>query len=217
MKSVVLFAVGSPLVVDAEETCARAGIRIAAAVRNVDGPAYVSDAVPLISIAELDGSLRAFPVVVALFTPAHRKSAYADALRAGFPGAATIVHPSSPVARTAELGRGVFVNAGCVISGACRIGDMVIVNRGASVGHHAQIGDYVSIGPGAILCGSVAVGRGAVIGAGAIIAPEISIGENAVIGAGSVVRKPIPAGHLAVGNPCRILKTDRPGYKGLAV
>src|SRR5262245_38180192 len=217
MRTVVLFAAGSPLVVDAEETCARAGIRIAAAVTNVEGPAYVSAAIPLVSIAEVDEALRAFPVVVALFTPGHRKSAYAHALRAGFPGSATIVHPVSPVAGSAELGHGVFVNAGCVISGACRIGAMVIVNRGDSVGHHARIGDYVSIGPGAVLCGSVVVERGAVIGAGAVIAPEISIGANAVIGAGSVVSKSVPAEHVAVGNPCRILKTDRPGYNGLTV
>ncbi len=45
------------------------------------------------------------------------------------------------------------------------------------------------------------------IGAGAIICPGVTIGENSVIGAGSVVTKDIPAHSVAVGNPCRVLRT----------
>lgn len=45
------------------------------------------------------------------------------------------------------------------------------------------------------------------IGAGAIILPGITIGKNSVIGAGSVVTKNIPANVVAVGNPCRVLRT----------
>lgn len=45
------------------------------------------------------------------------------------------------------------------------------------------------------------------IGAGSIICPGITIGENSVIGAGSVVTKDIPANSVAVGNPCRVLRT----------
>ncbi len=33
------------------------------------------------------------------------------------------------------------------------------------------------------------------------------IGDNTVIGAGSVVTKDIPAGIVAVGNPCKVLRT----------
>lgn len=41
----------------------------------------------------------------------------------------------------------------------------------------------------------------------AIILPGVTIGENSVIGAGSVVTKDIPANSLAVGNPCRVIRT----------
>ena len=37
MHEVVLYGVGSPIVVDIDESLARAGITIAAAVQNVDG------------------------------------------------------------------------------------------------------------------------------------------------------------------------------------
>ena len=45
------------------------------------------------------------------------------------------------------------------------------------------------------------------IGAGSTICPGVTIGENSVIGAGSVVTKDIPADSVAVGNPCRVLRT----------
>jgi hypothetical protein len=52
MRRIVLYGVGSPLVIDAEEACGRAGVEIVAGVRNVDGPVYVIDAVRVIAPAE---------------------------------------------------------------------------------------------------------------------------------------------------------------------
>lgn len=216
-RRVILYGVGSPFVIDAEESCARAGIEIVAGVRNVAGAVCVSDSVRVISRDEVSDAERAYAVLVALFTPGHRRAAYEDALRAGFSRAATVVDPTSVVARSAQVGDGVFINAGCVIAGACRLGDQVLINRSASIGHHAVIGDYASIGPGAVLAGCVTIGRGAVIGAGAVILPEVDIGENAVIAAGSVVRRSVPAGSLAEGHPAQVTKTGIGGYKGIAV
>jgi len=48
MRRIVLYSVGSPLVADAETSCARAGIAIVAGMRNVEAPAYVSEAVRVI-------------------------------------------------------------------------------------------------------------------------------------------------------------------------
>lgn len=45
------------------------------------------------------------------------------------------------------------------------------------------------------------------IGGGTVILPGVTIGKNAVIGAGSVVTKSIPENCVAVGNPCRVVKT----------
>lgn len=45
------------------------------------------------------------------------------------------------------------------------------------------------------------------IGGGVIILPGVTIGENSVIGAGSVVTKSIPTNSVAVGNPCKIIRT----------
>ena len=53
----------------------------------------------------------------------------------------------------------------------------------------------------------VHIGRNCWIGAGAILMPGVTIGDNTVIGAGSIVTKDIPANVVAVGNPCRVMRS----------
>lgn len=53
----------------------------------------------------------------------------------------------------------------------------------------------------------ISVGNNVWFGAGVIVCPGVSIGDNCVIGAGSVVTKDIPANCVAVGNPCRVIRT----------
>ena len=45
------------------------------------------------------------------------------------------------------------------------------------------------------------------IGANVCILLGVTIGNNAVIGAGSVVNKDIPSNSVAVGVPCKAIKT----------
>jgi len=45
------------------------------------------------------------------------------------------------------------------------------------------------------------------IGAGVIVLPGVTIGKNSVIGAGSIVTRDIPENVVAVGNPCRVLRS----------
>jgi maltose O-acetyltransferase len=53
----------------------------------------------------------------------------------------------------------------------------------------------------------VTIGDNVWISTGALILPGVTIGSNSVIGAGSVVTKDIPANSLAVGNPCKVIRT----------
>ena len=53
----------------------------------------------------------------------------------------------------------------------------------------------------------ITVGDNVWIGAGVSVLPGVTIGNNCVIGAGSVVTRDIPDNSLAVGNPCRVIKT----------
>lgn len=90
---------------------------------------------------------------------------------------------------------------------------------------HIYVGDYTLIGPNVTIAtaghpvdpelresgcqynASVKIGKNCWIGAGAVIVPGVTIGDNTVIGAGSIVTKDIPSGVVAVGNPCKVLRT----------
>ena len=53
----------------------------------------------------------------------------------------------------------------------------------------------------------ITIGSRCWLGGGVIVLPGVTIGDGTVIGAGSVVTRDIPAGCVAVGNPCRVLRT----------
>ncbi|WP_235069604.1 sugar O-acetyltransferase [Turicibacter sp. TJ11] len=90
---------------------------------------------------------------------------------------------------------------------------------------HIYVGNHVMFGPNVTLATAghpihpelrkkqaqfnapITIGSNVWIGAGAIILPGITIGDNTVIGAGSIVTKDIPANVIAVGNPCKVLRT----------
>jgi len=108
-----------------------------------------------------------------------------------------------------HLGSGVYSNS-----------NLTLVDDG-----HIYVGDRVMFGPNVTVATAnhpfeaelrrkglqynkdVYIGENAWIAAGVIIVPGVHIGKNTVIGAGSVVTKDIPDNVLAVGNPCRVIRT----------
>ena len=55
--------------------------------------------------------------------------------------------------------------------------------------------------------GAVTIEDNCWLGGGVTVCPNVTIGEGCVIGAGSVVARDIPPHSLAVGSPCRVLRT----------
>jgi acetyltransferase-like isoleucine patch superfamily enzyme len=194
---VTLFGIGSQIVVDVEESCARAGWPIAACIRNVLGPAYTAPDRAVID-AGPDTKL-AGPVLLPLFSPANRRRAWQDALARGARCFPALLDPTSILPQRIAIEDGVYVNAGCVLGAASRLGRFAFINRGTALGHHLDLGEFASIGPGVTIAGGVTVGADCLVGAGAVILPNIRIGAGAVIGAGTVVRHDVPAGARFVG------------------
>ena len=54
---------------------------------------------------------------------------------------------------------------------------------------------------------SISIGNDVWVGGNVSILPGVKIGNNCVIGAGSVVNRDIPDNSVAVGNPCRVIKS----------
>jgi acetyltransferase-like isoleucine patch superfamily enzyme len=53
----------------------------------------------------------------------------------------------------------------------------------------------------------IEIGDDVFIGYRSIILPGVKIGNGSIIGAGSIVNKSIPANSVAVGNPCKVIKS----------
>lgn len=118
----------------------------------------------------------------------------------------TLVDPSSNLAPSVALERGVQIEQSCIFASYSRVGFGATVKRGSNVGHHTVIEDYARLNPGVTLSGGCRVGRGATLGVGATVIDGIEIGAGAIIGAGSVVTKSIPENVVAYGNPCRVIR-----------
>jgi maltose O-acetyltransferase len=110
-----------------------------------------------------------------------------------------------------RLGRGVFLNFGCVVL------DVVEV----SIGDMTQIGPQVQIltadhprdpeprRQGLEFGRPIRIGRNVWIGGGAILLPGIVVGDDAIIGSGSVVTRDVAPGATVMGNPARAKQLPR--------
>lgn len=107
------------------------------------------------------------------------------------------------------LGDRFYANYGCVIL------DCNTVHIGNDVMCAPYVQIYTAYHPtdpqvrlaGRELAAPIRIGNNVWIGGGVIICPGVTIGDNTTIGAGSVVTKNIPADVVAVGNPCRVLRS----------
>jgi acetyltransferase-like isoleucine patch superfamily enzyme len=95
-------------------------------------------------------------------------------------------------------------------------------SNGIVIGNNVQIGPSVSIisanhDPSDydlhLPSPPVKIGDNVWIGANSVILPGVNIGSNVIIGAGSIVNKDIPSDCVAVGNPCRVIKS-KSAYTG---
>lgn len=206
MPGIILYAVGSPLVVDAEASLARAGLRLVAGVKNVESSSFLLDRAKLVDKTAVTESMRNLPFVVPLFTPENRRKAVEEAFSLGFKQPYSLIDPSVPPLHAVRCAPGLFINCGSAIGAACRFEEFVLINRGANVGHHSRLSRFVSIGPGAVLSGNVTINEGTMIGAGAVILPRVTIGANTIVGAGAVAVRDLPDNCVAVGNPARVLR-----------
>ena len=107
------------------------------------------------------------------------------------------------------------------------IGDDTFINFNTVILDCAPvtIGDRVQIGPGVQLIAAdhprepqprrdllelalpISIGSNVWLGAGVIVLPGVSVGEDSIVGAGSVVTRDIPSGVVAVGSPCRVVRS----------
>nr|WP_122012413.1 sugar O-acetyltransferase [Maliibacterium massiliense] len=107
------------------------------------------------------------------------------------------------------IGRQFYANYDCILVDVCAItiGDNVFFGPRVCVYTAAHPIDAAVRATQLEYGKPVTIGSDVWIGGNSVINPGVTIGDDVVIGAGSVVTRDIPAGVVAVGNPCRVLRT----------
>lgn len=108
-----------------------------------------------------------------------------------------------------EIGENFYSNVNCTILDGAQVtfGDNVFIapNCGFYTAGHPL--DVAQRNAGLEYARPITVGNNVWIGAQVCVLPGVTIGDNSVIGAGSVVTKSIPPNSVAIGNPCRVVRT----------
>lgn len=107
------------------------------------------------------------------------------------------------------VGDNCFINVNCKLmdSGLITIGNNVFIAPNVCIITEEHSMDVEQRLAGLEYTAPVIIGDNVWICAGVIILPGVTIGANSVIGAGSIVTKDIPQKSLAVGNPCKVIRT----------
>ncbi len=118
------------------------------------------------------------------------------------------IHASAIVSPDVQMGQGVYISMGTIVSTGTRIGNYGVIWSGSAMEHDNDIGEDVYIATGVITAGRVTINSHAFIGMGSVVA-KCTIGAYATIGAGSVVLEDVPDHTYAWGRPARAVK-DKP-------
>lgn len=141
------------------------------------------------------------------------KARLSDAVRGASAGFPKLVHPSAVISKRVELGDGVVITAGNILTTEIRIHDFAMLNLMCTVGHDCDVGRFVTVSPGVNVSGNVTIGEGCDIGTGAAIVQGVAIGEWTIVGAGAVIARDLPANCTAVGVPAKPIKVREPGWQ----
>jgi maltose O-acetyltransferase len=107
------------------------------------------------------------------------------------------------------IGNKFYANFDCVILDVCKV----------TIGDSVKFGPHVCIYTAAHPLDAktrkallefgkpITIGNNVWLGGNVVVLPGVTRGDNTVIGAGAIVTKDIPANVVAVGNPCRVVRT----------
>ena len=180
-----------------------------------DNPASagkVLNGYPILGGLDWLGSANPLPhIALGIGNPATKRK-LACSLRGRAAGFPALVHPNVVMSSRVELGEGVIITAGNILTTEIQLGAFSMLNLMCTVGHDTVIGDYATVSPGVNVSGNVRIGEGCDVGTGVKIVQGVEIGAWTIVGAGGVVARDLPPDCTAVGVPAKPIKQREPGW-----
>lgn len=117
---------------------------------------------------------------------------------------ATLVHPSSFVAKNAIVGEACNIMTRATICVRVKLGKSVIVNSGSIIDHETTVDDGVHVSAGVNIGAVCKIGTCSFVGIGATVMSHVTMGRNVFVGAGAVVLGDVPDNAVVFGSPARV-------------
>jgi len=119
----------------------------------------------------------------------------------------TLIHPKATISNSAQIGNGVYIQAGAVLWTKVEIGNYCIISPNVVVAHHTKVGRACLVSTLSGIGANIDIQDRVFIGMGATVMTGVkSIGSFTTIGAGAVVIRDLPGNCLAVGCPAKPIK-----------
>jgi len=122
---------------------------------------------------------------------------------------ATIIHKTAYIAKTSEIGPGVFIMNNAYVSPRVKLGKGTMVKSNALIAHDVKCGQLCHFAMGSITGAYAELGECADVAIGCVVLEKRKIGDFAFAGAASLISKDIPDYEIHVGNPAKFLKKTR--------
>lgn len=119
----------------------------------------------------------------------------------------TLIHPTATISPSAEIGKGVYIQANAYIWTKVKIDDYCIISPNVVICHHTSIGKACLISNVSGIGASLKIEDRVFVGMGSTIVTGVKvIGQDSIIGAGAVVLKDLDENSVYAGVPAKKIR-----------
>lgn len=119
----------------------------------------------------------------------------------------TLIHPTATISPSAEIGKGVYIQANAYIWTKVKIEDFCIISPNVVIAHHSTVGKACLVSTLTGVGASIKIEDKVFIGMGCTIVTGMHVvGKNSIIGAGAVVLKDVDKNSVYAGVPAKKIR-----------